>query len=164
MRYAFTLAGKTHHVVVEEHAEGPRFVVEGASFSPEVTTDGDIVTVAVGDEKFAFRFTSGRIEDASGPIDVSIRRARPELVRRGGSGRKGDGRVRPPMPGKVVEVHVKEGQSVGEGDVLVVLEAMKMQNDVKSPVAGTISKVHVTGGQNVEATTVLVEVDPSEEA
>ncbi len=75
-------------------------------------------------------------------------------------GRKADGRVKPPMPGKVVEVKVKEGQEVQEGDVLLVLEAMKMQNDLKAPMAGTVGKVHVSDGTNVEATTVLMEIVP----
>jgi glutaconyl-CoA/methylmalonyl-CoA decarboxylase subunit gamma len=82
-------------------------------------------------------------------------------VRKGGAGRKSDGRIKPPMPGKVVEVKVKEGQDVAEGDVLVVLEAMKMQNDLKSPLAGKVRRVHVQDGANVEASTVLVELDPA---
>jgi biotin carboxyl carrier protein len=65
------------------------------------------------------------------------------------------------MPGKIVEVKVREGQEVKEGDVLCVLEAMKMQNDLKSPVSGKVARVHVQDGANVEATTVLVEVEPA---
>ena len=90
-----------------------------------------------------------------------MRRARPELVRKNAGGRKADGKVKPPMPGKVVEVKVKEGQEVKEGDVLCVLEAMKMQNDLKSPVGGKVTRIHVQDGANVEATTILIEVEPN---
>lgn len=55
-----------------------------------------------------------------------------------------------PMPGAILEVSVKVGQEVQEGDKLIVLEAMKMENIIKSPTTGTITSVSVTEGDNVE--------------
>lgn len=164
MRYAITLRGKTHYVVLEEHADGPRFVVEGTLLEPRVKPDGDGgYDVRIDGRRFHFRIHHGRIEDTHGPMDVQIRRARPELVRAGGKGRRTDGKIKPPMPGKIVEVHVQAGSVVVEGTPLVVLEAMKMQNEIRSPLAGTVAKVHVAAGQNVEVATVLVEVEPAAE-
>lgn len=165
MRYAFALGGRTHHVQLEEHADGPRFLVEGEPFEPKVEPIAPgRYKVTVDGESFEFHFEKGLIHEGLHPLDVEIRRARPVLQRAGGAGRRADGKVKPPMPGKVVEVRVKEGQSVAEGEILVVLEAMKMQNDIKSPLAGTVAKVHVKDGSNVESSTVLLEIDAEEKA
>ena len=59
--------------------------------------------------------------------------------------------IAPPMPGKYLEVRVGEGQRVGKGDILLVLEAMKMRNEIPSPVSGTVVKLAVQPGQNVRA-------------
>jgi biotin carboxyl carrier protein len=59
--------------------------------------------------------------------------------------------IAPPMPGKILEVRVGEGQRVGKGDILLVLEAMKMRNEIPSPVPGTVIKLAVQPGQNVRA-------------
>jgi len=163
MRYSFQLGNRVHHVTLEEHAAGPAFVVDGTAFHPKVETLGKgHYKVTCDGKSFEFHIRNGVVTEGPRNLDLEVRRARPELVRKGAAGRKSDGRVKPPMPGKIVEVKVKEGQEVKEGDVLCVLEAMKMQNDLKSPVAGRVARVHVTDGANVEASTVLVEVEPSE--
>lgn len=71
----------------------------------------------------------------------------------------GAARVRPPMPGRVVALKVREGDVVQKGQTLFVLEAMKMQNEVPSPVAGRVAKVHAREGQTVDTVQVLVEVE-----
>jgi biotin carboxyl carrier protein len=58
--------------------------------------------------------------------------------------------VNAPMPGAILEVSVEAGQEVQEGDKLIVLEAMKMENIIKSPTAGIVSSVSVSVGDNVE--------------
>jgi biotin carboxyl carrier protein len=60
-----------------------------------------------------------------------------------------------PMPGKVVRVLVREGEEVQSGDGVLVVEAMKMQNEIKSPRKGTIQKILVTEGAAVNAGDVL---------
>ena len=64
------------------------------------------------------------------------------------------------MPGKVVTVEVSVGDSVEEGDTILILEAMKMQNEVAAPISGTISAVHCEDGVNVEANIPLVVIEP----
>ncbi len=165
MRYAFDLDGRRFHVVLEEHAEGPRFLVDGTAFEPKVERLGKgRYRVSVEGEPFEFHVQNGAVVQGVHPLDLEVRRAKPELVRRAGAGKRGDGRIKPPMPGKIVEVRVKDGDPVEVGDILVVLEAMKMQNDIKSPVAGVVSRVHVRDGANVEASTVLVEVEANADA
>lgn len=164
MRYSFRVGAQTHKITVEEHADGAKFKIGESTLEPQVTLGKDgSYSVVVDGESFTFTIDNGRISDGDGLIDLEINRARPELIRTGGAGRRGDGRIKPPMPGKVVEVPVKVGDVVAEGDVIVVLEAMKMQNDLKSPIAGTVTKIHVAEGTNVEATTILVEIEAPDE-
>jgi biotin carboxyl carrier protein len=60
------------------------------------------------------------------------------------------------MPGNIMKVNVKVGESVKKGDVLVVLEAMKMENDVCAPQDGVVASVNVAQGATVETDAVLV--------
>ena len=75
--------------------------------------------------------------------------------------RSGPGITRAPMPGLVVRVEVVVGQLVAEGAGVVVLEAMKMENELRTGAVGVVRAVHVTPGQVVEQGQVLVEFDPS---
>ncbi|MCQ2454959.1 MAG: biotin/lipoyl-binding protein [Clostridia bacterium] len=63
--------------------------------------------------------------------------------------------VTAPMPGNILDVKVSNGASVKKGDVLMVLEAMKMENEIMSPVDGTVTSVNVTKGGAVETGAVL---------
>ena len=63
--------------------------------------------------------------------------------------------VSAPMPGTILKVNVSNGQAVKKGDVLMVLEAMKMENEIMAPNDGTVSSVNVNAGASVEAGAVL---------
>jgi len=63
------------------------------------------------------------------------------------------------IPGKILEVFVKEGQKVKPGTKLFILEAMKMRNIVLAPVAGVIKKIHVGVGTQVPKRTLLIEIE-----
>ncbi|MEQ8905806.1 biotin/lipoyl-containing protein [Ekhidna sp.] len=64
--------------------------------------------------------------------------------------------IKAPMPGSIIDVIVTEGDEVSEGDKLLVLEAMKMENVIKSPGEGKVSKVHISAKENVEKNQVLI--------
>jgi acetyl/propionyl-CoA carboxylase alpha subunit len=84
----------------------------------------------------------------------------PRKLARGGVGLVAAGplKITAPMPGKVVRVLVEEGQAVESGQGLVVVEAMKMQNEIKAPKAGVIQAVHVRQGGSVSAGQALLVV------
>ncbi|HKJ26963.1 MAG TPA: biotin/lipoyl-containing protein [Anaerolineales bacterium] len=74
-----------------------------------------------------------------------------------------DYKLEAPMPGLVVLVPASIGQGVDEGDVLVILESMKMQNELRAPKAGVVTEVNVQAGDNVEKRQVLVVLGAGEE-
>jgi biotin carboxyl carrier protein len=67
--------------------------------------------------------------------------------------------LKAPMPGLVVTVPVEEGQTVEKGDVLLILESMKMQNELRSPKEGTVARIKVKPGDSVEQKTTLLSVE-----
>ncbi len=72
------------------------------------------------------------------------------------SGTAGAVAIKAPMPGNIMKVNFKVGDAVKKGDVLVVLEAMKMENDVCAPADGVVATVEVSQGMTVETDAVLI--------
>lgn len=73
-----------------------------------------------------------------------------------------EGAVVSQMPGVIVRTLVAVGDSVESGQPVIVVEAMKMENEFKAPVAGTVSSVDVENGQAIDAGTTLLVIDPAE--
>ncbi len=82
------------------------------------------------------------------PAAVSAPKA-PEVKVEGGA-------VTAPMPGKILDIKVNKGDKVKAGDVLVILEAMKMENEIVAPKDGVVKEINVNVGDNVDRGTVLV--------
>ena len=76
----------------------------------------------------------------------------------GGAHHHGDGSVEAPMPGNIVAVNVKPGDTVSAGDSLVILESMKMQNDITAPVNGEVRAVNCKVGDQVAFGQILAEI------
>ncbi len=94
-------------------------------------------------------------------VTVKLLDARRRLLEKAQAATRGRGAagplaVRAPMPGKVVKVLVKAGDAITANAGLVVVEAMKMENELKAPRDGTVEKVHVGEGQSVEANATLI--------
>jgi acetyl-CoA/propionyl-CoA carboxylase biotin carboxyl carrier protein len=70
-----------------------------------------------------------------------------------------EGAVTAIMPGKIIRLVVANGDEVAEGDVICILEAMKMENELKAPKAGTVTAIYVQPGQDVEMGAVLAEIE-----
>ncbi len=93
-------------------------------------------------------------------IEVMDELKKKMLERRGGAGGlEGAYTVKSEMPGKIVDVKVNVDDEVKEGDVLVILESMKMQNEIKSPKDGKVTEVFVKAGDTIEADAKLVTIE-----
>ena len=80
----------------------------------------------------------------------------------GGGGAAGSGKIAVPMQGTIVKINVEVGQSVAAGDAVVVLEAMKMENNVAADIDGTVTAVNVEAGQSVAAGEVVIVIEAAE--
>jgi glutaconyl-CoA/methylmalonyl-CoA decarboxylase subunit gamma len=154
----------------------PATVVKDAPLQVELEVGGERVVVENWPDHFP---------EPPGPVDVNGERAASRVERVGGADAtlpptarvpaapfgaptagpetpaSGAGTpVVPPMPGKVIEVRVAEGARVRAGDVLLVLEAMKMRNEVTSPTAGVVRGLRVTAGASARAREPMLFVAP----
>ena len=93
--------------------------------------------------------------------EVQLKNENDDLLERLGIGKQAHKiqQIKAPMPGKVLDIKVKEGDSVNKGDSLLVLEAMKMENILKAPEAATVKKIHAATGKAVEKNEVLIEME-----
>jgi acetyl/propionyl-CoA carboxylase alpha subunit len=153
-----TVAGKSHRVEVR--------AVEGRYLA--VVDDRPLeVDCLESVDGFASLLVAGRSHDAlvtrmpwgyavalrGGRYDVLLADPAPAASRPPAGG---DARLVAPMPGKVVRVLVERGQRVAAAQGLVVVEAMKMENELKAPRGGTVIEVHVREGQAVDCGALLV--------
>jgi biotin carboxyl carrier protein len=84
------------------------------------------------------------------------------LKRKGRADSAGAGGIlRAPMPGRIVRLLANAGETVRKGQGILILEAMKMENEIQAPADGVVSSVSVTAGQTVESGAELVHLDPA---
>lgn len=67
--------------------------------------------------------------------------------------------IKAPMPGMILNVNIKKGEKVKEGEILVILEAMKMENAIESPNDGIIKSIHIKNGETVEKGELMIELE-----
>lgn len=155
MRVVLELGGQEHEVVLQKDGDVLKMKIDGEAFDAKMLEPG---VVQIGDHRFHVRIGDHHVTLDGRETPFRIHEFQPTGGPGGAGGARG-ARVKPPMPGKVVSVAVHEGATVEAGAVLVILEAMKMQNEITAPAGGVIKKVHVKAGQNVEAKDVLVEIE-----
>ena len=95
------------------------------------------------------------IDGAAAPAAAPAPAAKEEAAPAPAAVPAGGEAINAPMPGTILAVNVTAGQAVKKGDVLMVLEAMKMENEIMAPADGTVASVNVNAGASVEAGTVL---------
>ena len=124
-------------------------------------------TVKVNGEEFEVEINlnedgtyDATVEGQTFTIEVPNAQAAPRARRGGGAKKKKSGTVSANIPGKVVTVEVNEGYVVKEVQVILILEAMKMQNEIQAPVNGTVISVACVEGQAIEANVPLVIIEP----
>ena len=158
---------EVHEVELEPDGDGWRVEVDGTAFHVDAADGpGAVRSLLVDGRQYEVSVRGGRdgryrVDSVAGReefevLDPLAWRAQSHL---GEGARTGPHRVEAYMPGRVVEVLVEEGATVEAGQGLVVLEAMKMENEIEAEAAGTVVKVHVEAGQPVEAGDPLFEIE-----
>lgn len=165
MKYAVTIGGQTLDVEVD----GGRVVVAGDPVETHLAAvagtplyhlllGGESWTVAVQALEGAGRWALGAVGERVEVAAVDERARQAEALAAQRASPRAGGTVVAPMPGLVVRIEVAPGQRVEAGAGLVVVEAMKMENELRAAHAGVVEAVHVTVGQAVEKGAPLVSV------
>jgi biotin carboxyl carrier protein len=158
LKLEIEIGGKARRVELAPANGRLRCTVDGRELEADaVEVAPAIYSILIGGESLEVRVepaAAGGLRVTAGGREYAVRVRDPRQWRRGGAGpveAEGRQRVLAPMPGKIVRVLVKDGEAVNAGQGLLVIEAMKMQNEVKSPKSGTVERILVKEGQAVNA-------------
>ena len=164
MKYITTVEGREYLVdIIDDH----RVSVDGESYQ--------IDFMPVGDQQVYSLIVNGKSVDANvypneedwqvifqgNLFSATVEDEREKRLRAALGGRVAeneDYHLKAPMPGMVISIPVNEGQTIQKGDVLVVLESMKMQNELRSPRNGKVTRMRVKAGDRVEYKETLLSV------
>jgi biotin carboxyl carrier protein len=129
-----TLDPTLHSLIMGHHSRDVRITAEEDLYTVQV--GGDIFEVTVEDER------THRLAGVRGSLSMIT----------------GEAVLKAPMPGLIIEVPVAEGVEVSKGDTVVVLESMKMQNEIKAPRDGRVHAVRVAAGDPVELNAIMLTI------
>ena len=118
-----------------------------------ITVNGVAYSVSVEET------AAGAAPVAAAPAAPVAPKAAPAAAPKAAAGAAGAVAVKAPMPGNILDVKVAAGASVKAGDVLVILEAMKMENEIVAPQDGTVASINVNKGDTVNSGDVLVSMN-----
>ena len=127
-------------------SEKRKVIVDGNEFEVDLEIDGNKWKATVEGRTFEIEVPD------SGPVVKKKRTS--------GNKKKKSGTVSANIPGKIVTIEVKSGELVEEGQVILILEAMKMQNEIQAPISGTVTSISCEEGQSIEANVPLVIIEP----
>jgi pyruvate carboxylase subunit B len=170
MRFNLIIDGRDHEVELEI-GKAVTVKADGETFQAVVERSDKGLWVVLGGNKYKVDISDSQVlvDGQKHHIQVkNLRRGRPSWSY--GSEESGEveekgpadgiavkeGVVHPPMPGRVISIKVKEGDSVKVGSPILVLEAMKMQNEIASPIEGKVVEIRTSEGSLVDVGDVLV--------
>lgn len=136
------------------------FKINGNEYQTTVEQNGELLQVTVNGKSYAAEL----LQDEAAPKPVAAApkaaaAAAPAAAAAAPKAPTGAGKVvESPLPGVVVSIAVTEGQAVKAGDLLLTLEAMKMENAIQADNAGTVTKILVSNGQSVQSGDPLLEI------
>jgi acetyl/propionyl-CoA carboxylase alpha subunit len=141
-----TVNGQTHQVSIEPVGNSSLFslIIDNVSYDAFIYKQDERYLVLLQGELFE--------------VEVEDERDRLSKVRRGPLIPAGDIHVKAPIPGIVSDVPVVEGQTVAQGDVMIVLESMKMQNEFRAPRDGIVQSIRVAPGDRVNQGQVMLTI------
>jgi len=167
MKLQAEIAGKTLDVDVKRDGGTLSAIVENRSYDVEISEPEPNVFLLKHEGRIYEAFVPPG--DESGETDIAVRGRRfsirmidPKRLRGAGAdalGADGPAEIRTAMPGKVVRILVAVGEDVEKGQGIIVVEAMKMQNELKSPKIGTVKEIRVAVDSTVSSGDVLVTIE-----
>ena len=122
--------------------------VDGEDFEVSMEKEGDFWKVEVEGKIFSIKV------DGSKGGSLSPRK------KKGARKAKRSGVVSSSIPGKIISISVRQDEFVSEGDVIMILEAMKMQNEIQAPISGKITELNCEPGDSIEANSPLMVIEP----
>ena len=168
MTFDVEAGGERRTIVVQRAGAGWAITVDGRAMAASVSRSGARWSLLYGPPDMAaprsYEAVLERRHRGHQLVHVNGRAVRVSFVEHAGRSGMGAGssaakEVIAPMPGRIVKVLVKAGDRVAGGQGLVVVEAMKMENELRAPREGTVAAVRVSEGMSVEANAVLVVVE-----
>jgi biotin carboxyl carrier protein len=165
MLYEVTINGRNYHLDLHRTSERWECRLDGAEIDLDaVLTRPDVLSILIGGKAYEVKRerTESDLHLAVGSVRYTAELRDPRSLRsrrRSGGDSKGPRKLLAPMPGKVVRVLARERSAVEAGQGVLVVEAMKMQNEIKSPKKGTIQKIVAGEGAAVNAGDVLAIVE-----
>jgi biotin carboxyl carrier protein len=165
MIYEVTIAEKLYRVELHQGESGWKCKLDGRELPLDVVTAQDgVLSLLINGKSYEIKQ-----ETTAGETNIVVGHERFLAVvrdprsfrsrRRAGTAEQGVKKLTAPMPGKVVRVLAPVGTQVEAGQSVIVIEAMKMQNELKAPKSGVIKKINVVEGAAVEAGQSLGEVE-----
>jgi len=165
MIYDVTIDGNDHRLELERVDDAWRCQLDGREVQMDaVLARRDVLSVLIGGKAYEIKrectATDMHLWVGNVRYAVELRDPRSLRSRKGATADgKGPRKLLAPMPGKVVRVLIREEQPVEAGQSILVVEAMKMQNEIKSPKRGTVKQIVAAEGANVNAGDVLAIVE-----
>jgi len=124
--------------------------VDGEEYDVELEKQDGVWNVTIEGKIFNIEIEGSSVGETSGSKRKKSARG------------KKSGTISSTIPGKIVSISIKEGQIVSEGDVVMILEAMKMQNEIQAPLSGMVTAINCKPGDSVEANSPLIIIQPEE--
>jgi 3-methylcrotonyl-CoA carboxylase alpha subunit len=167
MKWVVRSGSETRQVEVERDGDRFLIVVDGRPQQVEmVRLDGAFASLRFPDSGRSFQITyqkrgngSWRVGVGQREFDLAVLSPAEAVEVVAGARASGPSRLTAPIPGKVVAVKAAAGDEVAAGQPLVVLEAMKMENELAAEQPGRVVAVHVAGGDTVESGQLLIELE-----
>ena len=131
-------------------SEKRKVTVDGEEFEVILEKKGENWDVEIEGFNFSIKIDQGNSTNSS------------KKRKRGGSKRKLSGKISSSIPGKIVSLKVKLGDIVKQGQVVMILEAMKMQNEIQAPLSGEIIEINCLSGESIEANMPLIVIEPKD--
>ena len=163
MKYVATIGNETHAVDVSGADGRYRVMVDETEWDVDArATMPGIYSILIGGVSHVAdvvdRDGACVVEVDGEQYEINVEERTRHIIRtRGGAGAGAGSRtLTAPLPGKISRVAVQPGDAVGAGDILLVIEAMKMENEFRAAAAGTVAEVRVAAGQAVNAGDVLI--------